>query len=269
MLSYQHSYHAGCFADVIKHIVLTNILEYMLKKDNPFFYFESHAGRGTYDITDKHAQKTGEAREGIEKIWNAQSKLPEVFKSYIEIIQKINPDQKLRFYPGSPEIAIHMLRTYDRAYLCELHPTEFAHLKKLKKSGKKIFCSNSNGLEQLIAQIPPLEKRGLIFIDPSYEIKDEYKTLPRIIKSAYQRFSTGVYCIWYPIIDNKLHEQLTKGLSTIPANNHLKIEYIFKDLPQFGMKGCGLWILNPPFTLEDSLKSTNNIFESELKLKEL
>lgn len=267
MLSYQHSYHAGCFADVVKHIVLTNILEYMLKKDNPFFYFESHAGRGQYDLTDKHAQKTGEAQDGIEKIWCIRSTLPDVFASYIDIIRQINPDKTLRYYPGSPALAIDMLRKIDRAYLCELHPAEFEHLKELKKSGKKVFCSNSNGLEQLIAQLPPHEKRGLIFIDPSYELKDEYKTLPKIIKSAYQKFSTGVYCIWYPIIDNMLHENLTKGLSSIPTNNYLKVEYTFKDTPQFGMKGCGLWIINPPFTLAGSLKSANHIFESFLKLK--
>lgn len=264
MLSYQHSYHAGCFADVVKHIVLTNILEYMLKKDSPFLYFESHAGRGQYDITDNHAQKTGEAREGIEKIWNTNAKLPEVFTSYIEIIKQMNPEKTLQFYPGSPALAIHMLRNIDRAYLCELHPNEFEHLKKLKKFGKKVFCTNSNGLEQLIAQTPPAEKRGLIFIDPSYELKDEYKTIPKIIKSAYQKFSTGVYCIWYPIIDNKLHEQLIKGLSEIPTKNHLKIEYTFKNAPQFGMKGCGLWVINPPFTLSESISKANEIFESEL-----
>jgi len=267
MLSYQHSYHAGCFADVVKHIAHTNILEYMLKKDNPLFYFESHAGRGQYDLTDKHAKKTGEARDGIEKIWSNNSKLPDVFTTYIKIIQQMNPDKTLKFYPGSPFIAIDMLRKIDRAYLCELHPTEFEHLKKLKKFDKKLFCNNSNGMEQLIAQIPPHEKRALVFIDPSYELKDEYKTLPKIIKYAYQKFSTGVYCIWYPIIDNKLHEQLTKGLSTIPTKNYLKVEYTLKEVPQFGMKGCGLWIINPPFTLADSLKSANNIFESVLKLK--
>ncbi|MDP3704582.1 MAG: 23S rRNA (adenine(2030)-N(6))-methyltransferase RlmJ [Legionellaceae bacterium] len=262
MLSYQHSYHAGCFADVIKHVILTRILDYMVKKDKPLFYLETHSGRGIYNIKDKHALKTGEAALGIELLWALRSQLPAIFSDYIRNIQQINTTKDHRFYPGSPALAIDMLRTDDRLFLCELHPGEFDHLEQLPHRDKRVFCSNSDGLEQLSAQLPPTERRGLIFIDPSYELKTEYRTVPDAIKSAYRRFPTGVYCLWYPLIDNKLHGQLIRGLTSIEAKNHIRMEFHLNDRQQSGMSGCGLWIINPPFTLTAELKAAGEIFKT-------
>ncbi|MDP3560753.1 MAG: 23S rRNA (adenine(2030)-N(6))-methyltransferase RlmJ [Legionellaceae bacterium] len=261
MLSYQHSYHAGCFADVIKHFVLTRILDYMVKKDKPLLYMETHAGRGIYDLKDKHALKTGEAAHGIELLWN-QKPLPEIFSSYIEAIQQVNHSPNLRYYPGSPNFAIQMLRSIDRLVLCERHPKEFEHLTQLSHQGKRVLCQHTDGIKQLDAQLPPPERRGLIFIDPSYELKTEYRTIPDAINSAHKRFSTGVYCLWYPLIDKKLHEQLIRRLATIDATNYLRIEFNLNSRESSGMAGCGLWIINPPYTLTNELKVASQFFKT-------
>lgn len=254
MLSYQHGYHAGNFADVIKHLTLSRLLNYLIAKEKPLFYLETHSGRGSYDFKDSQATKTGEYHEGINLLWQQREKLPSLFASYSQIVSELNRDQDLRFYPGSPCIAITMLRSQDRLYCCELHPREFEYLQKLPKMGKRVFFSHSDGLASLNALLPPTEKRGLIFIDPSFEIKTDYKTIPRCIHSAYQRFSTGIYCLWYPIVDNRLRDQLLREMNNIKSKNVLRIEFYLTQTRQSKMNGCGLWIINPPFTLADEMK---------------
>ena len=254
MLSYQHGYHAGNFADVIKHITLTSLLDYMTHKEKPLFYLETHAGRGIYDLQDKQALKTGEARQGIELLWAQRHQLPDVFSSYLQHIAQVNNGQTLRYYPGSPTIAIHSTRPQDRLFLSELHSGEFEHLQNLPRMNKRVFSSNSNGLDNLNALLPPAERRGLIFVDPSYEIKTDYRHVPESLKTAYNRFATGVYCIWYPLIDNKLHAQMLRGLKLIGADSNLRIEFYLTKAMGGGMTGCGLWIINPPYVLAAELK---------------
>jgi len=259
MLSYQHAYHAGGIADVVKHFTLTRILHYMVQKDNPMLYLETHSGRGVYDLRDKHALKTGEAKFGIEPLWMARKKLPSLFTPYLNAIRHFNHADTLKFYPGSPALAIEALRTQDRLYFCELHSTEFKFIEQLPHQGKRVYCSHSDGIESLRALLPPPERRGLIFVDPAYELKSEYRTIPNALKSAYTSFSTGVYCLWYPLVDNKLHGQLLRGLTEIGARNTLKIEFHLKGREQTGMTGCGLWIINPPYTLAAEVKTALNI----------
>ncbi len=254
MLSYQHGYHAGIFADVVKHLTLTRLLTYMTKKDNPLFYLETHAGKGLYDLEDKQALKTGEARQGIGLLWEKRHQLAPVFSPYLQQIEALNQGEVLRYYPGSPAIAINMLREQDRLFFSELHPQEFEQLQQLPHRGKRVFFKFSDGLEQLNAMLPPPERRGLIFLDPSYEIKTDYRLVPAAVKAAYQRFKTGVYCIWYPLVDKKLHGQLLRGLQDIGADNTLRIEFYLTGAPQPGMTGCGLWVINPPYLLQSELK---------------
>lgn len=254
MLSYQHGYHAGNFADVIKHLTLSRLINYLLAKNKPLFYLETHSGRGSYDFKDSQATKTGEHKEGISLLWQQREKLSPLFTPYLQIVSQLNNNQELRFYPGSPSLAITMLRPQDRLYCCELHPREFEYLQKLPKAGKRVFFSNSDGLSGLNSLLPPPEKRGLIVIDPSFEVKTDYKTIPQAIHSAYQRFSTGVYCLWYPIVDNRLHEQLLRIMSNIKSGNALRIEFYLTQTKQLNMTGCGLWIINPSFTLAEEMK---------------
>ena len=255
MLSYQHGYHAGNFADVIKHISLTRLLAYLILKDKPLFYLETHSGKGQYDLKNKQAEKTGEYKQGIKLIWDARKTLNPVFKDYIQAISKLNGSDGLQLYPGSPFLAINALRMQDRAYFCELHPAEFAALDQMPHFNKKVHLSNTDGMAALSALLPPPEKRGLIFIDPSFEIKDEYKQIPTAIKRAFNRFSTGVYCLWYPVVNRKLRDQLIRGMSDIGAKNALRIEFNLTLAPKDGMSGCGLWIINPPFTFADEIKT--------------
>jgi 23S rRNA (adenine2030-N6)-methyltransferase len=265
MLSYQHGYHAGNFADVVKHLTLSLILHYMLGKNKPIFYLETHAGRGIYDLKNSQATKTGEYHQGIELIWQEKEKLPPLFSPYLQTISKANNTKELRFYPGSACLAINLLRSQDRLYCCELHPGEFAHLRELPRQGKRVFYSHSDGLASLNALLPPSERRGLIFIDPSYEVKTDYKQVPNAIKSAYQRFATGIYCLWYPLLNERPHEQLLRRMSHIPSEHTLHIEfYLTKALSQPTMSGCGLWIINPPYTLAEDittcLQQLQNLF---------
>jgi 23S rRNA (adenine2030-N6)-methyltransferase len=255
MLSYQHGYHAGNFADVLKHCALTLLLNYLTQKDKPLFYLETHSGKGLYDLRDRQAEKTSEYKEGIQLIWEAQKQLPNVFKEYIQKIKQLNTGQQtLRFYPGSPYLTINALRPTDRAYFCELHPAEFDVLRTTPQLNKKVHFSNSDGIASLNALLPPPEKRGLIFIDPSYEIKDEYKTIPQALTNALAKFTNGVYCLWYPIVNNKLTEQLLRRLQLTGAKNSLRIEFHLTTKHQEGMTGCGLWLINPPFTFANEMK---------------
>ncbi|RUR15683.1 23S rRNA (adenine(2030)-N(6))-methyltransferase RlmJ [Legionella sp. km535] len=254
MLSYQHGYHAGNFADVIKHVTLTRLLSYLIKKDKPLLYLETHSGKGQYDLRDKQAEKTGEYKQGVQLIWPDRKQLNPVFKGYFDTIKSMNPKDGLRHYPGSPYFAIQTLRMQDRLYLCELHPAEFEALDQMAHFNKKVHTSNSDGISSMKALLPPPEKRGLIFIDPSFERKEEYKEIPSAIKQAFNKFSTGVYCLWYPVVNRKLTEQLIRGMKEIEANEALRIEFNLTLAPKDGMTGCGLWIINPPFTLAAELK---------------
>ncbi|MFC3909371.1 23S rRNA (adenine(2030)-N(6))-methyltransferase RlmJ [Legionella dresdenensis] len=255
MLSYQHGYHTGNFADVVKHLTLTRILNYLMLKDKPLFYLETHSGRGIYDLKDGQATKTGEYLDGIAVLWDQRNKLDELFTPYLQQLKNLNTHETLRFYPGSPCIAATTLRQQDRLVCCELHPREFEYLEQMDKQGKKIFYDHTDGLHNLTALLPPPERRGLIFIDPSYEIKDEYKTVPQAIAQAYQRFETGVYCLWYPIIDKKMHEKLLRNLSAVKTTKTLRVEFTVNMGDKPGMQSCGLWIINPPYVLVEEMKA--------------
>lgn len=272
MLSYQHSYHAGNYADVLKHFVLIDVLTYLLKKEKPFFYLETHAGRGLYDFKSPEALKTPEWKEGVGLLWDKQPPSNSIFTPYLSLIQQYNAPQSLRFYPGSPLIANTLLRPSDRAYFCELHPQEFAYLNFHIPSKPKRFISQEDGLAALIAKLPPQEKRGVIFIDPSYETKSDYVDIPNLITKALKRFETGVYCLWYPIVDQSYHEKLFKGLHKIPTPNLLLAEFYPGPMNHLRMYGTGMAIINPPYTLKTNLKTAleylqRQIYQNEAQFK--
>lgn len=253
MLSYQHSYHAGCFADVMKHMILTRLLHYLAQKENPLLYLDTHAGRGRYDLKGRDALKTNEAQWGIHLLWEKRAQLSPLFSLYIEAIAQLNVENECRYYPGSPEIAKQILRSVDRLVFCELHPGEFDYLNKFVAHGRRVFLKKENGLSNLNALLPPLERRGLVFIDPSYERKIEYKEVVQALKMAYKRCSTMTYCVWFPYINGTVPPQFLKDLQSI-STNHLCLEFHQTfDLPshQIGMTGSGLWIINPPYTLAE------------------
>ena len=269
MLSYQHGYHAGNFADVIKHLGLTRLLSYLVQKEKPLFYLETHSGKGLYDLRDRQSEKTNEYKQGIQLLWPDRNKLPVLFKEYLEVIMKqLHQSDSLRFYPGSPYFAINALRAMDRTYFCELHPAEYELLKDIPLSHKKAHFSNTDGIAALDALLPPPEKRGLIFIDPSYEIKDEYKTIPRALKHAFAKFTTGVYCLWYPVVNRRLSDQLIRRLQDIGAKNTLRVEFNLTGKVQDGMTVCGLWLINPPYTFAQEMKTLCETLKNYFNPKE-
>ena len=254
MLSYQHAYHAGNYADVIKHFCLVRILSYLSLKEKPLAYIDTHAGRGLYDLYGKMANKTEEFQQGIALLWEERKQAPTVFKPYLDIIKSLNPKGILRYYPGSPYLATASLRDIDRLVFSELHPEEFTHLNGMARKGKRAFLNEEDGIKGLKALLPPIEKRGLIFMDPSFEVKEEYKTIPQNLQAAYARFPTGVFCLWYPILDDYTHNQLITNLKKIMANRVLHVEFHLTTKAQAGLRGSGLWIINPPYGLSDELK---------------
>lgn len=274
MLSYQHGYHAGNFADVVKHLTLVRLLDYLCKKEKPIFYLETHSGKGLYDLSSVEAVKTGEANQGIKTLWANQTQLPEVFRPYLNAICAYNSDGSLRYYPGSPALALQQLRQQDRLYCCELHPREWRVLQQVPRHRRemKMHVSHTDGLEQLEALLPPPERRGLVFIDPSYEIKSDYRSIPTYVQNAHHRFNQGIYCIWYPILNDKRHLPMLSTLADMSLR-HLRVEFKLLAPTYPGMMGCGLWIINPPYVLaaelEQALSVLVNVFNPGVSTFEL
>jgi 23S rRNA (adenine2030-N6)-methyltransferase len=212
LLSYRHSFHAGNFADVLKHIVLVEILEHLAAKEKAFEYIDSHAGAGLFDLTHGHAEKLEEFRGGIGRLWDRD--WPEL-RRYFEIIRACNPSGSLNYYPGSPLIAMHFLRPRDRAWLFELHPKDSRRLEKNTQGSHRIRVACQDGHQGLLALLPPASRRGLILIDPSYEIKSEYEQVLETVKKACRKFSSGIYAIWYPVIEREKKVRTPTSLNLI------------------------------------------------------
>ena len=254
MLSYRHAFHAGNFADVMKHVVVTTLLRYMTQKDAPVCYIDTHAGAGGYDLQADHARKTSESDTGIGRIWDA-SDAPEVVAAYLDLVRRFNATDTLAKYPGSPWFAAELLRQQDRLVLCELHGSDFVPLQKLFKKDRRVHCYPDNGYQFSIGLVPPIERRGLILIDPSYELRNEYGTALATIKNLHRRFATGTYALWYPILDERRTATLKREVGQLGIRNVMNIDLTVADrhaLP--GMYGCGMLIINPPWTLHTDME---------------
>ena len=256
MLSYRHSFHAGNHADVLKHIVLMLILENLKLKDKGFYYLDTHAGVGRYQLSSDEAEKTGEYKEGIGRLWE-RTDLPEEISRYVDLIKHLNFGAKtLRYYTGSPLIAAQLLRPQDRALLTELHPRDFPLLRNNFKEFKNVSVKCDNGFQQLKATLPPKERRGLVLIDPPYELKEDYDLVVKVAEEGYKRFATGTYAIWYPVVLRQQTKRIFKGLQASGIRKILKIELAVRpDSDQRGMTASGMAVINPPWTLEGQMKA--------------
>ena len=255
MLSYRHSFHAGNHADVLKHIVLMLILENLKLKEKGFFYLDTHSGVGRYRLSSNESEKTGEYKEGIGRLWD-QTDLPEDVARYVKMIKKLNYDGKeLRYYAGSPLIAAELLRPQDRALLTELHPSDYPILRNNFSDYKNVTVKCDNGFQQAKATLPPKERRGLVLIDPPYELKEDYDLVVKAIEEGYKRFATGTYAIWYPVVLRQQTKRIFKGLEATGIRKILKIELAVRpDSDQRGMTASGMVVINPPWTLETQMK---------------
>ena len=260
MLSYRHGYHAGNAADVLKHFILTYVLDYIKKKDKGFIFIDSHAGAGKYLISDPYMQKNKEYLQGIKKI--LQLKNDNIFlKKYLDLIKSINFNSELKIYPGSCYLAARSLRPNDNLYFFELHPKEFLNLKKNFENDSRVIIENGDSYQRLKKLLPPTEKRAVILIDPSYELKDEYEKVLKMLSDCYKKFPLGVYIIWYPVLKSKKSEKFIFNVLKKNYKNLSHVEMITDNLNN-GMQGSGLFILNCPWSIENDIKkSLETIFD--------
>ncbi|MBA3582278.1 MAG: 23S rRNA (adenine(2030)-N(6))-methyltransferase RlmJ [Gammaproteobacteria bacterium] len=249
MLSYLHSFHAGNFADVHKHAVLSTLLQVATQKDSAFAYFDTHAGRGHYALDSAAAQKTHEYKQGIAKLWALQGEWPKTLRPYQELLNKTGANP--RYYPGSPLFAAQALRAEDHMILFEQHPREYPELSELLKRDKRAHVHNRDGYEGLLALLPPKQaKRGLVLIDPSYEVKKEYQQIVRLLLAAQQCWAGGTYAIWYPLLPDEQHLRLKMKLKASGLRNIYCHE--LRDInteKARSMQGSGMLIINPPWSV--------------------
>lgn len=257
MLSYRHAFHAGNFADVLKHSTLALVLDYFTQKQKGFSYIDSHSGAGMYRLSDDYAQKTGEFKQGIAKLINNHD-LPDALVDYIEIIKQLNDDSQetnnLDIYPGSPGIAKQLMRRQDAAHLFELHPADHQLLTEFCQRWNKARVSQQDGYKGTLGQLPPPTRRGIVLIDPPYELKEDYQKAVQTIIDGYKKFATGCYILWYPVVKRDFVNQMAKQFMQSNLRNVLQVEYCQQaDTDAYGMTGTGLFIVNPPWQLANQL----------------
>ena len=256
MLSYRHAFHAGNHADVLKHIVLMQLLDYFNQKDKPYWAIDTHAGAGLYALDTGYAQKNAEYQSGISRLL-ARDDLPVAVAAYISLVRQLNQSETLSVYPGSPWIAQQLLREHDQLRLFELHPTDSQLLgANFADAGRRVKVQHIDGFAGLKAALPPAPRRGLVLIDPSYEEKQDYQRVPSALKDALKRFATGTYAVWYPMLQRHEAQHFTAALKNIPVNTWLNVSLTVHtpNVDGFGMYGSGMFILNPPWTLRSGLQ---------------
>lgn len=255
MLSYQHGYHAGNPADVHKHALLAAMLSLLTAKDRPVTYMETHAGRAIYDLASPEALKTGEAAAGVGRL-EARFPADHPWRQAIDAARaKYGPAA----YPGSPLIAAYTLRPTDSIHLAELHPQE--HVALAAETRGMAHVHRRDGWEMALALTPPKPPRGLMLIDPSYELKEDYAKAPKVMAEIARRWSPGVKVLWYPILDAAPHKPMLKALAAAFPEG-MRHEVTFPPVrPGHRMAGSGLFIVNPPYGTEQAAAQVNAIFK--------
>lgn len=250
MLSYRHIYHAGNHADILKHIVVSEICKHLIKKDAPFFYLDTHAGIGKYALDSDKAQKNKEYQSGIARLFEEKN-LPEPIEALLDIVRDMNPNSSLTYYPGSPKIVDYYVRQKDKLHLCELHPNDYPILAALFPNKRKANVVKDNGFDAVKAMLPPPQKRGFVLMDPPYEVKKDYQYVVQALVDGIKRFPQGTYAIWYPVLGRKQANDLLKAVEATKIRNVLLLEMNIRDTEkERGMAGSGMIIVNPPWTLE-------------------
>ena len=253
MLSYRHAFHAGNFADVLKHAVLVALVQSLQRKEKPFFYLDTHAGLGRYDLNAAVAEKTGEWRHGIGLLLEKKEKGPVLLRNYLNVVKGLNHKGPLRYYPGSPRLVRELLRPQDRMWLCELHPKDIEGLRREFDQDRQVKVAFENGFQAVKALLPPKERRGLVLFDPSYEVKGDYRTVVEVMMQGYQRFATGQFAIWYPVVDRGAVDRLCKAVAKSGVARALRVEQCIAIDGSGGMTGSGMIVVNPPWQLDEQM----------------
>ena len=255
-MNYRHEFHAGNFADVVKHATLARIVSYLREKPTPFRVIDTHAGAGLYDLSGPEAARSGEWREGIGRLLTAEL-APDVrmlLSPYLDAVAALNPAGRLKVYPGSPLLVRAWLRPRDRLIACELEPQAAAALARNLATSTRAKALAIDGWTALSAYLPPKERRGLALIDPPYEAPDEFARLAEAFGAAQRKWASGIYLLWYPIKDRSGPEFLAKRLKALGIGKILRAEMTTANVPAADrLIGSGLIIVNPPWTLERQL----------------
>lgn len=272
MFSYQHAFHAGNHADVLKHIVLIQTLTHAIQKEAAVFYVDTHAGSGVYSLKGVQARKSAESETGIQKLW-PEKEVPAHVVDYLNLIHDMNPSGKLQYYPGSPFIAEKVLRSQDRLRLYELHPAEIQNLSKNFQElarqeqqagqrpagrGRRVIVDRNDGFAALKAVLPPPGRRAVVLIDPPYENKMDYQKVIDSVADAMKRFPTGTYLIWYPVLQRPESQRFAGRLKKTVSQDWLNVTLsVGSQTPDgFGLVSSGMFVINPPWKLADALKET-------------
>ena len=256
-MNYQHAFHAGNFADVHKHVVLTCILEHLRRKPAPFRVIDSHAGAGRYDLLGPEAARSPEWQDGIARLFAAppQGQAETLIKPYLDLVVALNPGGTLRVYPGSALIAKALLRQSDRLIACELEPRAGSALKGVLRGDTRVKVLALDGWMAVNANVPPKERRGLVLIDPPYEDAADFTQLSGTLASSHRKWPTGVYLLWYPIKDREAPDALARRLRRLDVPKILRCEFTLgPPRAEQGLVGSGLIVVNPPYPLEQDLR---------------
>src|SRR3989304_1775857 len=256
MLSYRHAFHAGNHADVLKHFIEVQLLRYLVQKDKPFWYIDTHAGAGCYELDSGYAAQNAEYQSGIALLWERDD-LPAPLAEYVALIQRINPDGQLKLYPGSPLVALELLREQDRMRLFELHPTDSEILRQnFAGHDAQVLMQTADGFGALKALLPLPPRRALVLIDPPYEDKQDYQRVVAALREGLKRFASGVYAIWYPQLQRAEAKQLPERLKQLPVKSWLHVALSVQAPREdgFGMHGSGMFLINPPWRLHGVLQ---------------
>jgi 23S rRNA (adenine2030-N6)-methyltransferase len=266
-MNYQHAFHAGNFADVHKHVVLTRILEYLRQKPSAFRVIDTHAGAGRYDLFGPEAVRSEEWRDGIGRVFGAvhtKTHPPKAGRSddaqallapYLDIIAALNPGGDLRTYPGSPLIALALMRRQDRLIACELEPRAAGLLKTALKGDARAKVLAIDGWMALKANVPPKERRGVVIVDPPYEDVTDFKRLSATLAEAHRKWPNGIYLFWYPIKERDAPDALARRLRQLAIAKILRCEMMLgAPRADAGLVGSGLIVVNPPHVLERDLR---------------
>lgn len=260
-MNYQHAFHAGNFADVHKHVVLTLILEYLRAKPAAFRVIDSHAGAGRYDLGGPEAARSGEWQDGVARIIRATEELRgggayDLVKIYLDVVGALNAPGILRLYPGSPLIAKARLRPQDRLIACELEPRAASSLKAVMRGDPRVKVLALDGWTAIKANVPPKERRGLVLIDPPFEDSDDFIKLSVALGEAHRKWPTGIYMLWYPIKQREPADALARRLRRLALPKTLRCELTLgPPSADVGLVGSGLIVVNPPYSLERDLKT--------------
>ncbi len=256
-MNYRHGFHAGNFADVLKHLGLCELLRLLTVKDKKLFVLDTHAGAGGYDLGGSLAQRTREAEAGVGRLMAApRTGMPAAVARYLAAVSAYGrkfggAGGVLRHYPGSPRLVRAGLRAGDRFVACELHPQDALALKREFAGDRAVEVRDEDGYHALKALLPPVERRGLVLIDPPFEATDEFEILKRAMRRGLRRFATGCYAVWYPIKDEAAAEDFVQAFAALKT---LRLELSVPAAAPGKLSACGLLVINPPWKFEEAMR---------------